>query len=227
MGIILHLETAHDFCSVALTDNKSVIASKESEVVRSHASDLAVFIDDILKLAGLNVNDLDAVAVSKGPGSYTGLRIGVATAKGICYGINKPLIAINTLQAMACEYQQLFTLASDELLMPMIDARRMEVYTALFDQDLAFVQEVKAEVLTESSVIHLEGKKIVLFGDGARKTASFVSDRNDVKIVEDYKLTVNGMIPLALVAFENEKFEDIAYFEPYYLKEFVSNTTKT
>jgi tRNA threonylcarbamoyladenosine biosynthesis protein TsaB len=226
LGIILHLETAHDFCSVALTNNKSVIAFKESEVVRSHASDLAVFIDDILKIAGVKVNDLDAVAVSKGPGSYTGLRIGVATAKGICYGINKPLIAINTLQAMACEYQQLFPVNSNELLMPMIDARRMEVYTALFDQDLAFIQEVKAEVLNENSVHHFEGKKIVLFGDGAKKTATFVSDRNDVKIVENYKLTVNGMIPLALAAFEKVKFEDIAYFEPYYLKEFVSNTTK-
>ena len=226
MGIILHLETAHDFCSVALTDNKSVIAIKESEVLRSHASDLAVFIDDILKLSGVKIDDLDAVAVSKGPGSYTGLRIGVATAKGICYGINKPLIAINTLQAMACEYQQLFPVASNELLMPMIDARRMEVYTALFDQDLAFVQEVKAEVLTESSVIHLEGKNIVLFGDGAKKTAAFVSNRNDVRIVENYKLSVKGMIPLALWAFENLNFEDIAYFEPYYLKEFVSNTTK-
>jgi tRNA threonylcarbamoyladenosine biosynthesis protein TsaB len=227
LGIILHLETAHDLCSVALTNNKSVIAIKESEVVRSHASDLAVFIDDILKVAGVKVNDLDAVAVSKGPGSYTGLRIGVATAKGICYGINKPLIAINTLQAMACEYQQLIPLASNELLMPMIDARRMEVYTALFDQDLAFVQEVKAEVLNENSVHLFEGKKIVLFGDGAKKTSSFVSDRKDVRIVENYKLTVKGMIPLALAAFEKVKFEDIAYFEPFYLKEFVGNTTKT
>lgn len=220
--MILHIETATDVCSVVLANEGKVLASRESTADRSHASILAVFIDEVMKEANVSFSNLLAVAVSKGPGSYTGLRIGVSTAKGICYAMNIPLIAINTLQAMASAYLLQFPVTDvSTLLLPMIDARRMEVYGAVLNSSLDFLEEVKAEVLTESSFMQ-HNSAIVMFGDGAHKAVAVFSSHENVSHNTEFKQSAYGLIALAQKAYANGQFENTAYFEPYYLKEFVT-----
>lgn len=220
--MILHIETATDVCSVVLANDRKVIAHRESAADRSHASVLAVFIDEVMKEAGVSFKDLLAVAVSKGPGSYTGLRIGVSTAKGICYAMNIPLIAVNTLQAMSASYLFQFPdTPSSTLLLPMIDARRMEVYGAVLDSSLNFLEDVKAEVLTENSFMSHQAE-IVMFGDGAHKAVDVFTDKKNVSYNPNYKQSALGLIAPALKAFAAKQFENTAYFEPFYLKEFVT-----
>lgn len=221
--MILNIESATEVCSVALADQGKLIAIRES-AGRDHASLLAVFIDEVVREANISLKDIQAVAVSRGPGSYTGLRIGVASAKGICYALNKPLIAIDTLQSMANSFLlDLYeTITSDYLLVPMIDARRMEVYGAVLDQDLNYVSTTVAEVLNTQSFLVRPQLPRVLFGDGATKAIDVIKGESLVKVVSEFSPSAKGLINLSFNAFAKKNFENIAYFEPFYLKEFVS-----
>ena len=223
MALILHIETATRSCSVALAENGVLIAVKERTEANIHASSITIFIEELIASAGKSLQDLDAIAVSMGPGSYTGLRIGVSTAKGLCYGLDKPLIAIPTLQAMAAAKK---TLAGENtLLCPMIDARRMEVYTALFDHDLKTVSPVKAEILDEQTFVSFLGdKELLIFGDGAEKTKYLYT--GPAYRFEAHENSAGDMCALAYEKFQAEDFEDLAYFEPFYLKDFIATQPK-
>jgi tRNA threonylcarbamoyladenosine biosynthesis protein TsaB len=222
MPLILHIETATDTCSVALSENGKLISLKETIKTRSHASVLTVFIDELLKEKKITAGNLDAVAVSKGPGSYTGLRIGVATAKGLCYGAGKPLISINTLQSMCAAFLLNKKHEDNFLYCPLIDARRMEVYFALFDNELRFVESTAAVILDETFLAnHLKKNKIYFFGDGADKLKPLLSSNANAFFANDFFPSAIGMIELAERKYNSNEVEDIAYFEPFYLKDFV------
>jgi tRNA threonylcarbamoyladenosine biosynthesis protein TsaB len=220
MPLILSLETSTRVCSVALHSEVQLLASFEVLVEKSHSKIITVLIEQLLSNAGYSYSDLDAIAVSKGPGSYTGLRIGVSTAKGLCYALEKPLIGINTLQAMAEGVKS--KLPSDFLLCPMLDARRMEVYTALFDHQLNFMENTNAKVLNEESVKIYQGKKICFLGDGSFKINSILTNLHSSFIADGIYPSAKNIGSLAIQAFSRGEFEDTAYFEPYYLKDFVS-----
>lgn len=218
---ILNIETSGDTCSVVLSKGNEIIGIKEN-THREHSKYLSVFIDELINEAGISYNNIDAVAVSKGPGSYTGLRIGVATAKGICYGLGKPLIAVNSLLSLAsvCKRDDV-----DALYCPLIDARRLEVYTAMFDSSLVQMSETEAVIISEDSFADiLENKKIYFFGSGAEKCKAIITHPNAVFIQVNSSAT--GLVALANEAYENKRFEDTAYFEPFYLKDFVVTTKK-
>ncbi len=229
MALILHIETATDVCSVALANDGVLIDEVHATEARSHATQLTLLIEKICKQHSISYSSLHAVAVSKGPGSYTGLRIGVATAKGLCYALEKPLIAVNTLETFTHELllqknNVADKLSSADLFCPMIDARRMEVYSALFNQQKEFVRETKAEIITEQSFAEeLQKHKIVFFGDGASKCKSLLQHQTNAVFVDDFIPSARGQIEIASNAFQQNHFEDIAYFEPFYLKEFVSH----
>jgi len=220
MPLVLSLETSTRVCSVALHSEMQLLGSYEVLVEKSHSKIITVLIEELLSNTGYSYADLDAIAVSKGPGSYTGLRIGVSTAKGLCYALEKPLIGINTLEAMAEGIKS--KVPSDFLLCPMLDARRMEVYTALFDNQLNFVEDTNAKVLNEESVRIYQGKKICFFGDGSFKIKSILSNLHSSFIAEGVYPSAKNIGDLAVRAYLNGVFEDTAYFEPYYLKDFVS-----
>lgn len=194
----------------------------------SHAAQLTVLIKRLLEKTGINATDLDAVAVSKGPGSYTGLRIGVSAAKGIAYGASLPLIGINTLTSMCSGYLSLHPQppSSDTLLCPMIDARRMEVYNALFSSDGLMIRETSADIIDETSYREiLETKKIIFYGTGAEKCRSAIKHPN--ALFEDgFTLSASYLHIPSANALRNRHFEDVAYFEPYYLKEFIATKPK-
>jgi tRNA threonylcarbamoyladenosine biosynthesis protein TsaB len=221
MSLLLQIETATTACSVALVQHGNVLAVKELDQRNIHAEVITIFIEQIFAEAGKVYADLDAIAVSSGPGSYTGLRIGVSTAKGLCFGLDKPLIAVETLQAMADGMAKHIT--DDILLCPMIDARRMEVYTALFDSQGNRIRSTSAEVIDENSFAELlQDSKILFFGDGAAKCREVLSRYPNAVFDTDF---VNSAIHLskgAASAFELEQFEDIAYYEPFYLKDFIA-----
>ena len=227
LSIILHIETATDICSVALARDGVLIEEMHSNESRSHATQLTLLIEKVCKQSAIAYSQLNAIAVSKGPGSYTGLRIGVATAKGFCYALDKPLIGINTLQSFANTLllqneNSINNLSSTDLLCPMIDARRMEVYAALFDPQKKKVRETKAEIITEQSFAEeLKQHKIVFFGDGAAKCKELFQHQANAIFVDDFIPSASGQVELAYNAFEKKKFEDVAYFEPFYLKEFL------
>ena len=229
MPIILNIETSTSVCSVAISQEGNVIASRESPGERSHATLLTPSIEEVLEKSGISAGDLDGIAVSKGPGSYTGLRIGVSTAKGIAYALNKPLIAIGTLLCMAkglkAEMPQLLN-DRNTLLCPMIDARRMEVYLALFDPDLTNDPEVKAEIINEYSFQKiLKDQKIVFFGDGVEKCRNVIRHENAV-FIENFNPLARYLAEISYEYFLSNKFVDIAYFEPFYLKDFIATTPK-
>ena len=219
--MILHIETATDICSVILADNGVVLAEKTSEPVRDHASSLAVYIDEVLKQSGVKPSNLTAIAVSKGPGSYTGLRIGVATAKGLCYALNIPLIAIATTKAMA---QQFYLNNPDYngYVVPLLDARRMEVYGAVYNPQLEEVHPIVAEILHTESFSFQSGINHTLIGSGAAKSKTFFENKSTVNLDESFSVSAIGLVKLALKAYQEKNFEDVAYFEPFYLKDFVS-----
>ncbi|MGB1019718.1 MAG: tRNA (adenosine(37)-N6)-threonylcarbamoyltransferase complex dimerization subunit type 1 TsaB [Flavobacteriaceae bacterium] len=223
MALILHIESATKNCSVALAKDGEIVAFKEKATPNySHAKQLHPFIEALFRNASEKVESLDAVAVSKGPGSYTGLRIGVATAKGLCYALSIPLMGINTLQSMIQPH-----LNQGQWLIPMLDARRMEVYTALFDAQGNAVKPTWAEVLEPDSFdTHLGDQKAFVFGEGAHKFKALCSNKN-LHFLSDFDypsaLTMTG---LAFEAFQEKKFEDVAYFEPFYLKEFLVTPPK-
>jgi tRNA threonylcarbamoyladenosine biosynthesis protein TsaB len=222
--MILCIETATGVCSVALCDDNSVISVLEAPAGMSHSSRLTVIIQELLRAASVTPGQLDAVAVSKGPGSYTGLRIGVSVAKGIAYGAEIPLIGINTLTAMCHGYLTINPLpeGSTTLLCPMIDARRMEVYNALFKADGTIIRETSADIITGASYSDiLESEKIIFFGNGAGKCRSAITASNAV-FDEGFSLSASYLHKPSVNAFRAKQFEDVAYFEPYYLKEFIA-----
>lgn len=239
--MILCLETSTAVCSVALVENGNVIALRESLDGQNHAEKITIFIDEVMKEAGLAYKDLDAVATSMGPGSYTGLRIGVSTAKGLCYAMEKPLIAIDTLAAMAhgfisqqptvnaqqTESSEFTTQSSTSILCPMIDARRMEVYTAFFNEKLERISETEALVIDENSFMEMkQDNHLYLFGDGADKLASLFENDERINVTEKFHCSASYMAELADKAFKNNDFVDTAYFEPFYLKNFVPGLPK-
>ncbi|QNL50359.1 tRNA (adenosine(37)-N6)-threonylcarbamoyltransferase complex dimerization subunit type 1 TsaB [Olivibacter sp. SDN3] len=230
---ILHIETATATCSVALSINGVLVSCRDHHEHNAHASMLTIFIKEVMAKSGLEMKDLDAIAVSKGPGSYTGLRIGVSVAKGICYALDIPLIAINTLDAMVTGYiDQLKSLRKDDLSLdslfcPMIDARRMEVYTAIYRLDLQPQEATAARVIDENTFDHLTEKyQLVLFGDGANKLSSLFEQSERIKVVSGFQNSARYLLKEAKEKFNNHQFEDVAYFEPFYLKDFVPTTPK-
>ncbi len=224
MSLILQIETSTTSCSVALAQNGKVLSHKSINQRNIHAEVITVFTGEILAQNNLKFAELDAVAVSSGPGSYTGLRIGVSTAKGLCFSLDKPLIAVETLLAMAAGYLSRFGNPGKRkfLLCPMIDARRMEVYTALFDQDLNRIQETSAAIITaESFQEQLSQHKIIFFGDGAAKCKTVLGDHPNAVFIDDFLNEAADLTLLAKEKFRLKQFEDVAYFEPFYLKDFI------
>ncbi len=231
MALILCIETGTDICSVGIARDGELISLRESGEGRDHARQVGVFVDELLHEMGLQPEDLDAVAVGKGPGSYTGLRIGVSFAKGLCYGIGKPLIAIGSLDALtevACEDYEAGILDVDRWeeahLCPMVDARRMEVYTQLFNCSVEAESNVSAEIITPESfaAVRADGRPFVIFGNGAKKCLELLEG----VVWVDIAPSARGLARLAEAAYERGEFEDIAYFEPFYLKDFVVTTSK-
>jgi tRNA threonylcarbamoyladenosine biosynthesis protein TsaB len=226
MSIILGIETSTKICSVAVSDGEKLLALEEEGGDYSHSEKLTVFIQKVLVKTKLELKDIDAVAVSKGPGSYTGLRIGVSVAKGLCYALGKPLIAVDTLQAMAKNVASLNG-ESNALYSPMIDARRMEVYTALYDGDNSSVTPIIAKIIDNNSFSkELTSQKIFFFGDGASKCAEILDQNESAKFVDEGLPSAEFINQIAFKKYKNEEFEDVAYFEPYYLKDFVATTPK-
>ncbi len=232
MARILLIETTTKACSAGIADRGEVIALRENvSNDYSHSALLTVFIEEILKETGMRAGDLDAVAVSQGPGSYTGLRIGVSVAKGICFGQDIPLLAVDTMKALAVTGITQLSNTPDvippasgkTLFCPMIDARRMEVYYALFDRDLHPVRETRAEVMDEKSLHEesLRDAKIFYFGDGAAKCRDVLIAPN-LHYLDGVHPGVRGMAREAEKRFSAQQVEDLAYFEPFYLKNFVA-----
>jgi len=218
---IIHLETTTRSCSVVLSAGNVIIARKESESAYTHSESLTLFIEDVLKNAGIALNKLDAVCVSKGPGSYMGLRIGVSTAKGLCYALGKPLIAVDTLQAMALKLAS-HVKHETGLYCPMLDARRMEVYCALYDSFNGCVMPTVAKIIdAQSFAEELKNSPVYFFGDGAHKCKEALENNENAVFVNDYIMSAEALVPLALEKFLNKDFEDLAYFEPFYLKDFI------
>ncbi len=225
MPKILSIETSTTVCSVALTTDGNTLASQKLFLEKSHSTLLTVVIEQIMKQVGMEMSELDAIAVSKGPGSYTGLRIGVSTAKGLCYALDKPLIAVNTLLAMANEVNR--QNHSGALLCPMIDARRMEVYTALYDAKLNELKKTSAKILEENSFHEtLMQNQMLFFGNGAGKFKDLKNNVSNAIFIENITPSAWSVGLLANQAFLKGDFEDVAYFEPFYLKDFVATKPK-
>jgi tRNA threonylcarbamoyladenosine biosynthesis protein TsaB len=231
MRHILCIETGTNTCSVTLGQGQELIGIMENhDPNNNHAINLTVFIKSLLEKEGLNAKDLAAVAVSKGPGSYTGLRIGVSAAKGICFGAGVPLIAIGSLNAMAYGAIQWLNdnshISQPEIICPMIDARRMEVYTQFFNMESQSISEVEAKILDENSFKSmLESKKILFLGNGSTKAAGLINHPN-ASFIDDFLPSARYMLPLANELFNQKHFEDVAYFEPLYLKDFIATIAK-
>ena len=223
---LILIETSTELCSAALSVGDNIVSCKESSEPKSHASMTAVFVKELLDENGIGIQDCDAVCVSMGPGSYTGLRVGVSTAKGLCFGAKKPLIAVGTLDTLV--YQAIVeNLLPDGCrhVIPMIDARRMEVYTAVFSPDGQALTETKPEIITESSFREILDEGPALFiGDGAGKCSTVINHPN-ATFVQCCPKASSMLVP-ALKALKEKRFQDVAYFEPFYLKEFVATTGK-
>lgn len=223
---ILHIETSTNICSVALSENENCIFSVSNNEGMNHAALLSLFIEEALNvLKPLNKRP-DAIAVSSGPGSYTGLRIGVSTAKGLCYGYDVPLIAVNTLEIMTLAALKAVGTTENALFCPMIDARRMEVYSAFYHPDLQLFREISADIITpESYTDMLNQQTVYFFGNGAAKCQPVLSHPN-AHFIADIHPSAENMISFAHKAFLSEQFADTAYFEPFYLKEFQATIPK-
>ncbi len=235
MPRILYIETSTRVCSVGVYNDGQLLSLREDHGKGySHSTLLTVFMKEALEESGTLPEDIAAVAISQGPGSYTGLRIGASAAKGFCYALDKPLIVVNTLRAMACHARDRLAGINDfispdaiELLYcPMIDARRMEVYYAVFHHDLSEVLSTRAQVIERDTFDRLLGeKKMVFFGDGAEKCRNIITGSNAL-FLDDVHPSVKGMVAEAEEKFRNSQFVDAAYFEPYYLKDFVAGTPR-
>ena len=226
MSCILNIETSTTVCSVAASQDGQTIFVKEDLKGPSHAVSLGVFVDEALSFIDSHAIPLDAVAVSCGPGSYTGLRIGVSMAKGICYGRNVPLIGLPTLEVLSVPVLLYHDLPEDALLCPMLDARRMEVYSAVYDRALNQVKPVSAEIIDENSYADiLTRKPVIFFGNGAGKCRDVITGDN-ARYIDGICPLAADMLALSEMAFRNSRFENVAYFEPFYLKEFVATKPK-
>ncbi|WP_024993075.1 tRNA (adenosine(37)-N6)-threonylcarbamoyltransferase complex dimerization subunit type 1 TsaB [Phocaeicola paurosaccharolyticus] len=226
MSCILHIETSTEACSVAISQDGMAIFTKEDLKGPSHAVQLGVFVDEALSFVDSRGIPLDAVSVSCGPGSYTGLRIGVSMAKGVCYGRNLPLIGLSTLELLSVPILLNSDLPEDALLCPMIDARRMEVYSAIYDRALKLKKAISADVITEESYKeYLDKQPVYFFGNGAKKCKEVINHKNAI-FIDDIIPLAKWMFPLAEKAFVNNNFKDVAYFEPFYLKDFVASKPK-
>jgi tRNA threonylcarbamoyladenosine biosynthesis protein TsaB len=220
MAVLLHIETSTTMCSVALSENDRLLAFKEINEGYTHAENLHVFIHDLLNETKLQTKDLNAIAVSKGPGSYTGLRIGVSTAKGLAYALKLPLISVDTLQVMALQAK--IRLTEPAFFCPMLDARRMEVYTAVYDSELNRVNAIQALIVDEHSIVPFsQFPNLHFFGDGMGKCKALLSQLKNAGFIENIVPSAKDMIALAYAKFQNKDFEDVAYFEPFYLKDFL------
>ncbi|MBR2168789.1 MAG: tRNA (adenosine(37)-N6)-threonylcarbamoyltransferase complex dimerization subunit type 1 TsaB [Alistipes sp.] len=225
MALILCIETGTDICSVGLSRDGELVSLRESDEGRDHAKRVGVFVDELLRETGIAPDELDAIAVGMGPGSYTGLRIGVSFAKGMCYGLQIPLVAVGSLDALAevaIEDNEAGILDvkdwNDAVLCPMVDARRMEVYTRLFNAAGEPLSEVSAEIVTEESFSEWrKDRQLVIFGNGAAKCREILPDTTYVNITP----SARGLARLAERRLQEGKTEDIAYFEPFYLKDFI------
>ena len=228
MERLILIETSTALCSAALAEDGVITSYRESSAPKAHASLTAVFIQEMLQEKGLTIADCDAVCVSKGPGSYTGLRVGVSTAKGLCFGSGKPLTAISTLDILVAQAQ----IPEDlKYIVPMVDARRMEVYAAVYEiagqagNDVRQITETAPAIIDENSYSDiLERGKVLFIGDGAGKCADVIKHPN-ATFVQCWP-KASAMLEPAMKAYKEKRFEDVAYFEPFYLKEFVATVSK-
>ena len=226
MSCILNIETSTSVCSVALSMDGQVLFEKTSYEGPSHAVLLGVYVEEAIAVAKKKGIKLSAVAVSSGPGSYTGLRIGVSVAKGLCFGYDIPLISIHTLDILTIAALKLQKEANDRLYCAMLDARRMEVYAAIYNSGLEVIRGISADIVNADTYMsYLEKDKVCFFGNGAEKCKSIITSPNALFMDNIYPLAVN-MIPLSDRAFVAGAFEDVAYFEPFYLKEFQATIAK-
>lgn len=224
MALILNIDTSTSVCSVVLAKDGKVTGKKESNEGGNHSVLLGIYIDSLLKENGLTVKQLDAIAISMGPGSYTGLRIGISMAKGLCYAADKPLIAVPTLQALARSVSA--EIKEDVWYCPMLDARRMEVYTAFFDKDNHTIVDTKAEVIDENSFAGiLATRKVYFFGNGSDKVKNTLNGPNACYIA-NIETSATNMAEIAEQKFHEKAFVNVAYFEPLYLKDFIATTPK-
>ena len=217
---IILIETSTSLCSVALAENGAITAYRESSAPKAHASLTAVFVQEVLAERGLALSDCDAVCVSKGPGSYTGLRVGVSTAKGLCFGSGKPLVAVGTLDTLVAQADN----SQFRFIIPMIDARRMEVYSAVFEDSRQITETTPVIVEENSFSEYLEQGPCLFIGDGAGKCADVIRHQNAHFCQCNPK--ASAMLHPAMEALNEKRFEDVAYFEPFYLKEFVATVSK-
>ena len=225
MSLILCIETGTDICSVGLARDGELVSLRESDEGRDHAKNVAVFVDELLRENDVAAEELSAVAVGMGPGSYTGLRIGVSFAKGLCYGLQIPLVAVGSLDSLVQVAREDYEAGiidveqwDDAVLCPMVDARRMEVYTQMFDAKGQSLNEVNAEIIAEDSFAEWRnGRPFVIFGNGAAKCQEVLTDAILVNVTP----SARGLAALAHQRFETGQTEDIAYFEPFYLKDFI------
>lgn len=235
MARILCFETATPVCSVALVEDSRVIALAEDREGQSHAAKITLLAEAVMQQAGMKLQELDAIAVSKGPGSYTGLRVGVSTAKGLCYALNLPLIAVNTLEALTHGAQLTIYHSQPgrepapvdcELFIPMIDARRMEVFCAVYDKAINEVLPAQAKIIDEQSFADLlEHAVVYFFGTGAAKCRNVITHPN-ARFPDEVECSAAHMAGPVSALFDRKQFEDVAYFEPFYLKDFVGTRPK-
>ena len=226
MATILHIETSTDVCSVAVSEDGQVIFDQEDHSGPNHAERLGTMVDEALSFTDNHAIPFDAVAVSCGPGSYTGLRIGVSMAKGVCYGRNLKLIAVPTLELLSVPILLHEIPEEDALLCPMLDARRMEVYAGIYDRGLKSIRPIQADIVDgETYKAYLDESPVYFFGNGAKKCQEAIHHPN-AHFIEDIEPLAKWMQPLAEKRFLNEQFEDVAYFVPFYLKDFVAKMPK-
>ena len=224
--IILNIETSTNVCSIAISENGNCLFSKSDTEGMNHAILLSVFIAEGMETLKMQSKKLDAVAVSSGPGSYTGLRIGVSTAKGLCYGLDIPLISISTLEVLTAQALGTENSTENVLFCPMIDARRMEVYAAFYNAKGELQREIQADIIDENSYSAiLENHKVYFFGNGAEKCKTTLTHPN-ASFINGLVPLAENMIALAEARFNEKQFEDVAYFEPFYLKEFYTTAKK-
>ena len=221
MAIILSIETSTQTSSIAVHNRGVLVSSLHVHIEKSHSEYLTPSIKYLLETSGIEMNSLDAIAISKGPGSYTGLRIGTSTAKGICYALDSKLIAVNTLEAMAFGMSKFY--GENTLLCPMIDARRMEVYCMVSKKDLTIVEQTNAKIIDQSSFEKLLSKnEMVFFGNGSLKCKTMLGNNKNASFIDDIHPSAENIGALAWQSYQKNQFEDTAYFEPFYLKDFIA-----
>jgi tRNA threonylcarbamoyladenosine biosynthesis protein TsaB len=226
MALILNIETSTENCSVALARDGEIVSGKEVHSDKYiHSESLHPFIDEVLKEVGVSLNELDAIAVGKGPGSYTGLRIGVSAAKGLAYPLGIPLISSTSLDILAADFTTSNKSGPDDLIVPMIDARRMEVYTAIYSHKGTPISMIEARIVEEGGLDHLQAEQVYVFGTGAKKCEA-VLKHPKFRFVGPVFPSALALAQISEKKFLDAKFEDIAYFEPFYLKEFIAGKAK-